>query len=57
MFGYYADSDLARPEITQAVALSEGAVEKHVGVIWSAFGMRGRGERDQGRAEVQVLAS
>ncbi len=56
VFGYYAGGDLPRPEMAQALALSESAVKKHIAAIRAAFGVRGRGGRDRGRALVQAQA-
>ena len=56
VFGYYAGSEMPRPEIARILALSEGAVKKHISAIRAAFGVRGRGGRDLGRAEVQMTA-
>lgn len=56
VFGYYAGSEMPRPQIARALALSEGAVKKHIAAIRAAFGVRGRGGRDRGRTEVQAMA-
>ena len=56
VFGYYVGSDLTRQEMAQALALSEGAVKKHIAVIRGVCGIRSRGGRDRGRDEVRGLA-
>ncbi len=56
VFGYYVGCDLTRQEMAQTLALSEGAVKKHIAVIRGAFGIRSRGGRDRGRDEVRALA-
>ena len=56
MFGYYVESEMNRAEIGEILALSEGAVKKHIAAIRAAFGIRSRGGRDLGRQEVRALA-
>lgn len=56
VFGYYAGSEVNRAEIGEALALSEGAVKKHIAAIRKAFGIRSRGGRDRGRQEVRAVA-
>ena len=56
VFGYYAGSEVNRVEIGEALALSEGAIKKHIAAIRKAFGIRSRGGRDRGRQEVRAMA-
>jgi hypothetical protein len=53
--------DVAAPGLVglladESLALSEGAVKKHIAAIRAAFGIRSRGGRDRGRQEVRALA-
>lgn len=56
IFGWYAANDASREEIGERLALSEGAVKKHIAAIRAAFGIESKGGRDIGRQAVTQRA-
>ena len=56
VFGYYAGSELGRPEIAGRLAMSEGAVKREIAAIRVAFGVESHPGRDPGRERVRQRA-
>ncbi len=56
VFGFYTASDFGRDAIAERLALSEGAIKKHIAAIRSAFGIESAGGRDVGRQAVAQQA-
>jgi len=56
VFGYYAGTTLSRATVAGRLERSQSSVKKHISAIRAAFGVKGRGGRDTGRAVVRQRA-